>query len=124
MAGYGVGGMRQGQGWVVIVDGQRHGHIGAAAAACGRAWCGWHTMGPGMGRHHWATSWARRGSSGGMWQGVVWVAHDGARDGSSLSMGHIMGARTYWCVATSHALNTCEVVVDGMDGHLGCVKHL
>ena len=21
-----------------------------------------------------------------------------------------MGARTYWCVATLHALNTCEVV--------------
>ena len=24
-----------------------------------------------------------------------------------------MGARTYWCVATSHTLNTCEVV-DGV----------
>ena len=26
-----------------------------------------------------------------------------------------IGVRTYWCVATSNTLNTCEVV-DGMDG--------
>ena len=59
-----------------------------------------------------------------MRQGVVWVACDGAGDGSSSSMGHVVGVRTYWCVATSHALNTCEVVVDGVDGHLACVKYL
>ena len=29
-----------------------------------------------------------------------------------------MGARTYWCVAISHVLNTCEVV-DGVDGWHG-----
>ena len=29
-----------------------------------------------------------------------------------------VGVRTYWCVATSHALNTCEVV-DSMDGQCG-----
>ena len=29
-----------------------------------------------------------------------------------------MGARTYWCVATSHALNTCEVV-DSVDRRCG-----
>ena len=28
-----------------------------------------------------------------------------------------VGVRTYWCVATSHALNTCEVV-DSVDGVL------
>ena len=58
-----------------------------------------------------------------MQQGVVRVAHYGAGDGSLSSMGHVVGARTYWCVATSHASNTCEVVA-GMDGHLACVKHL
>ena len=29
-----------------------------------------------------------------------------------------MGVRTYWCVATSHTLNTCEVV-DSVDGQHG-----
>ena len=34
---------------------------------------------------------AHRGGGGGMWQGMVWVARDGARDESLSSMGHVMG---------------------------------
>ena len=34
---------------------------------------------------------AGRGGSGSMWQGMVWVACNGARDWSSSSMGHVMG---------------------------------
>ena len=98
---------------------------------------------------------ARRGGGGGMRQGVVRVAHNGAGDESLSSMGHVtpvtpalcvsllaatckgglsstgwvrgcwsrlggsgrggVEARTYWCVATLHALN----VMDGVDGWRG-----
>ena len=34
---------------------------------------------------------ARRGGGGSMWQGVVQVAHDGAGDELSSSMGYVMG---------------------------------
>ena len=82
-----MGGTQWGQGYVIVIIGDGPHYPCDSHMTC-------HTVG------------GKGGLSSTGWVHVEgWLLVETGRRG--------MGARTYWCVATSHTLNTCEVV-DGV----------